>query len=387
MNKLYALGFVLYPILSNYGVGSFDFGLLLSFILLLLSVMTKGISFDFPKYFILFIAYAVVTRMLWATSLSTVISPGFVLYCLVIGMYCKRLKFDLVYNYYKKVVIICCAFFFFQQAYLFLTGNLILGLIPGIPTYDELDGDHIILMQRPASFFSEPAKLIQYILPLLMIELFKDGEKSKYLIVNIFTLLLLTASGNAVIGLLIVTVGGIFNYWKDVSIIKKIIIVPIIVLGVSFGVFKYLETEVGQKIIDRTEELDSSGDKSSGFIRIYRGFVVYSELNLLEKITGINNPTRIEQAISTSNVNFMFKKNDTYFNNIQSVLMNTGLIGLFIYSLVLGSFIRKSVVSMKMVTILYIALSFVASMYLSWQMLFFLILPYIHHKSTIVHKK
>lgn len=134
-----------------------------------------------------------------------------------------------------------------------------------------------------------------------------------------------------------------------------------------------MSNEETQKLLDRQDELDQTAYRTSGFLRIYRGYYTFNELSLFEKIFGANNKVMMERANKKSPISFLFRDNDFYYNTIQNILIKTGIIGAIIFILfTIQLFARANPCGKTIVTTMTL-LSFVSSLYLSFIMLIYLI--------------
>ena len=271
------------------------------------------------------------------------------------------------------------AFFMLQVLSSRYAGINIVGIASFLPIsneFSEIDLIDVSLNRsRFSSFFSEPAHFVQYLLPFIAIELFDDEKKRKYLsLLFAIICLLLSQSGNAIIGLLCIGLGYTLYVLTQSTGTRKIIFFVIISVIGLFLASSYINTNVGQELLSRQSEISGAIDQTSGFTRVYRGYYVLKNYNLLELLLGVNDTNVLSDIIRSSEVAWTFGVNDYYFNGFQNLIVKTGLIGLFIfYSFVLCLWKRKEWIS-RIIIMTYIFLSLQASLFFSFTMILYLLL-------------
>ena len=291
---------------------------------IIFSYHNKAKHIVWPKYYRLFFAYALFVPILgwfYYRDISTAISSyiTIVLYTACFIQYIPLLNFEDIKRYYKYIVVIACAFFILQEIMFTLLGWRISAILPFLPIrYDYTTTSDFIQAQmiapRSQSLFLEPAHFAQYLLGYLAI-LLGDSCNKKQLInipaIMLSLVLLLTWSGNAIVLTFILWI-SFFFFIKLKPVVKYVIILPVMIIFVvqAFGIVS--STEKGSKLLDRTEELDGEQDKiSSGAMRIYRGFIVYSNMTLSQQVTGVGSGVTID-VIDNSPVNWMFYDSEYY---------------------------------------------------------------------------
>lgn len=226
---------------------------------------------------------------------------------------------------------------------------------------------------------------------LFAISIFREEKKIRILIAGASALtILLSQSGNGIIGLAVVSAVYALYYVKKKNSKVLIITVPIACVMALSALLYFAGTDMGQELSGRAVELqdsDNTSEQSSGFFRIYRGYFVYGEYNVIEMVTGINNFALIREKIRQCPFSFTFSENDMYFNTIQNYLIKTGLIGLFLYILFLWRQFKKSDYCSRSIILTLFVLSFMANIYLSYIMILYLLIPYFSNKSEICIKK
>lgn len=393
---------LLAPILQIYGFGDTTFSELILYLLIVIG-LTKGyIKLHLPdllhKYFIYFGLITVVS-CLWGLNELIPRLLGVIHLFLVFCLFFSNFEYNYFYKSYKKIAFVIIAIFIAQELSYRTVGVRVSGLVPFFPlvtNFAEMEGsftfaEHLSLISRSSSVFSEPAIMTQYLLPLFAISLFREEKKNRILIAGACALtILLSQSGNGIIGLAVVSAVYALYYVKKKNSKVLIITVPIACVMAFSALLYFVGTEMGQDLSGRAVELqdsDNTSEQSSGFFRIYRGYFVYGEYNVIEMVTGINNFALIREKIRLCQFAFTFSENDMYFNTIQNYLIKTGLIGLFLYILFLWRQFKKADSCSRSIILTIFVFSFMANIYLSYIMILYLLIPYFSNNSEICIKK
>ena len=98
-----------------------------------------------------------------------------------------------------------------------------------------------------------------------------------------------------------------------------------------------MKTDSAERLLERQDELSNDIEYTSGFLRIFRGYYVYEEFTPIEKVIGVNNLTILDERIKTCKAAFTFKENDYYANTFQKFLLNTGIIGVIFFIIIIIS--------------------------------------------------
>lgn len=397
LSKIVMFTLVISTITDFYGYGSFNFTYISSVALAVLCIFKNGgIKNIMPKFLTVYLVWYAVVHYLSITSVTatTIIPLGLIKIFLVYAMLFYEFDFTTFYKYFRLVAVVCIGYFLLQFFTIHTTGVRLPSIIPGLPIIIGVDGAAFNMdaldsgSMNVSSFFSEKAKFAQFLLPLLCIELFGPVKRNWVFIGVIASCLVLSNSGNGLLGLLII--GGFYvanNVTTGLSF-KKIILLT--VLGVSAVAFVgyYVTTDVGEEVMSRQDQLTESGigdaiSGQSGFIRIYSGYYVFAEYNSWEQLVGINDANGIREKIHASKVSFLFNDENLYFNNALSVLIRTGYIGMILMIVLITSLWRKTDPCGRSLICLYIGLSFIASFYFTNFMAIYFILPYYLSKKRL----
>lgn len=165
------------------------------------------------------------------------------------------------------------------------------------------------------------------------------------------------------------------------NFVYKSLMVIALAMGCIVGGYYYINSSLGENLMDRKDSVSGEMDSSSGFFRIYRGYYVFDAYTPIEKVFGINNFEKIKKRRDESKVAFLVEgENDLYFNCFQHFLLRTGFIGTFLYILLCVSLWRKNTYEGKAIILTFFALSFVASLYMSSIMMLYLYLSFSYKK-------
>jgi len=378
--------------LQTYGWGKFDFTFIWVAILIVWGFFQKGKFYvNMPKLLAVYLWYYLFAQVISATSLSSLIPIGWLRLFLTYGLFFSVIKLDLLKKYYSKVGLVCLSFFAVQIVAYYAKGIKIPGVFEFLPLSLDTDSASYfasltIDKARSCSFFSEPAHFAQFLFPLLIIKLFKNKQRNDWLFIfSIVLSLLLLKSGNGLFGLLAIAICyGLWNL-SNSSLLKRVVFIVIFPIIAVSGATYYLQSEAGQEVISRKDQLkNDTNSKSglSGFIRIFRGYYVFDELPTFRKVFGANNSDLIRTAIAQSKVSSLFMENDLYFNVVQNTLIRTGIVGIILLFLFyFGLFIRGNAISRTLIITLSV-LSFISALYFTETMLLYLIIAYNNTKDV-----
>lgn len=331
MKKLYHFLLVLYPILSGYGLSlSLDFGSIFLFLCGVGCVITYPREFRIktPIGYKLFFIVALLLSLVWARSIPL----RLLLFSINLCFACCYAEKELLWRYYNNIVWICVAFFLVQEASFHILGTRPSGIVSFIPTVygDDVSRSVInVIMhnERSSSLFLEPSYFAQFLIPYVAISLFSvnKDERKKAIIVSVILLLVRSGVG-------IMLLGIIWLLWFMYSNIKartKIVLFVLMIL--ALGVLVYA-SGLDMYLLDRSSELLSySGDEqyqSSGFVRIFRGYLAFADLSVLNMLLG-SNPTDVQLLLDRSI--YFGQESTNFINGMQTLLFYHGIIGTIIY--------------------------------------------------------
>ena len=294
-------------------------------------------------------------------------------------LFFSTFKMNSYIKMYKAFSLFCVLFFFAQEFTYYVSGNRISGLISALPLHIDMEMADLINFQanavRSCSVFAEPAHFAQFLLPLFAIELFHDEGKSHILFAVIIGItLLFLQSGNGLFGLIVILLSAI-PYFRQRKKKNTIFIFSLYLAIVIVAGYYFINSEMGVSMLDRQQELNANyeGGSKSGFLRIWRGYYVFADYNALEKIFGC--PDISSQISHVKASGFILGNNaELYFNVIQKILLNTGIIGVVLFVVIVVNLWRNNSFCGKVLLLTFVVLSFIAGLYMSNTMIVFFVL-------------
>lgn len=391
-SKLYTALVILFPILSIYGKNQIHLGVIFMLLTALINIiLDKSVSLKWPKYFMLFFFFMFLTRILDAAlfNFSSLFSFSLVSFTLFLGFSCRYFYLDFGLKIYKIVVLFSSFFFFIQELmFLFLDYRMV-GLVPFLPlnmaaeiaTVDFIAW--LSISTRSASIFLEPAHFSQYITPLLAFELFKNKGQYNFYTILISAVILFQGSGTGILIMALIWGIWILIYIKNITFLKKLIILIFIIPIISFSVYIYLKSDFGKRMFERNTEFNEISATSSGYVRAVRGFHLFSEFPTSNKYLGMNSPIEIKSFINQSSMYNLFQENDLLFSGIQSILIYGGFFGMFLFLIHFYYMFIKNSIEGKMVAFTFIGLSLISPIYLMGEMLLCYTIIYSLHRKYL----
>lgn len=286
-------------------------------------------------------------------SMWTLFPPGgWVFFLFVLALIWGIISFnaELLKKYMRYVVIISGILFWIQIICEITTGSPQFCFVPNLTgeftyqdfTYADVVNKHLN-GNKPSSIFLEKSYLAYYFISYLALTWFETKEKSRmFTRENIFVIATLIASrsGTALVGFTILFIVKMFAVFWSANIKRRLMLIFLTVPMIVGVIYLYMNSEIGQEMFLRSGEL--TDEHTSGFVRIVEGYTKFDQLNPIEKIIGIPN-ARERFEVLGSNGSFIF-----YVNGIQSILLNLGYIGAFVYLLFYINIFRKVSFTSKM---------------------------------------
>lgn len=375
---------LLAPILNIYGFGPINFSVIATFILIIINIFKSRKWENVPKLIVVYLLYWMLIKVVTASSLVSALPIGILFIFLYTILYFERVNIDLLLRCYEIIGIICIVFFWIQQFGYWATGTRISGVASFLPI-SLIDADdlstyfrHILYGSRASSFFSEPAHFAQFLLPLLTVELLKFNRKSDIYSLLIIITLLFLQSGNGYLGIIIILIGYVLYLIINVNnkAVRIVFTILFIVIASPFLIPRITNSNISVNISERrTKELSGVVSNSSGFIRVFRGYYVYKNFSLMEKIFGQNDDAKIDSHISQSSVAGTFASGERYFNTFQSIIIRTGIVGLLLFAFLFFYIWKRTTFSGRVILTCFLALSFIASMFFTQVLILYLLIP------------
>lgn len=348
-------------------------------------VLSKELSFPrmlkiyFIYYFIVYFVSNI--KVGFYAMLSLPVFLAFFLYLTFWGTFVSK-RFI---NIYIIFAVISISFYFAQLLVETTTGIGLSGVIPGLPLSEgvpENINERIYFSTtRYSAFFSEPSHFAQFLLPLLIILLFDKPLTIRFkkpLILAIISALLLLQSGTAIVGIVPILIFLLISFWKEHPKQKPLVLLflMLLVCVIGFVIKKFIDSEIGSFIIERSDEFDMTAiDGTSGFVRMWRGFYVYDDYSMVEKIFGNCCLEDQIRHVKASHMEMNFEGFAlTYFSGIQTILIRTGIIGFVLFSAFLRRLWIDNTICGKCLLVTCITLMFVDATYLTTGMAVYLLL-------------
>lgn len=384
---------VLIPLLKPYlffGINADVVGLVL---MCLFSAIFLRLGIRIPKqlrpYCVLIIYSSFIPPLIGFLMFGDKFSITFLPFVILIymGILSYVADFQKVFHLYKYIVLICCFFLFFQEIWYYLTSVRVSGLLPFLDNvYSQswgISSDSFIerqsMLDRSSSFFLEPAHFAQYIAPCLAIMLLKKEYFSLSSIMIITSAMIMSRSGNALLLL-----GVIFVMFALTSQIKKVWKFSISFLFL-IGLVLFLGTEEGMEFMARTDELSLTDmERHSGFIRAYRGYFLWADLNPIQQFFGMG--LNIDSIYDNIKYSWMFlSENDKFLNGVQTLMIMNGIVGVLIFLYFMYSLCKIKNIDYlgKTIVISFICLMLIESIYNSSYMILYLSLVVLNNKSYL----
>lgn len=313
-------------------------------------------------------------------SFWTLFPPGgwiFFIFTLALIWGVVAFNLNLLKKYMRWIVIISGVLFWIQLILLETTGSPHFCFVPNLTgafnyedfTYADIVKRHLS-GQLPSSIFLEKSYLAYYFLTYLALIWFETKEKRKMFskeIIFVIATLIASRSGTALIGFSILLSIKVFSMFWTANIGRRILLIALLIPMISGSIYLYVDTEMGQEMLNRTGELSSEG--TSGYTRVVGGYMMFDQLSPEEKIFGIPD-ARERFGFLASKGTYVF-----YVNGIQSILLNLGYIGALVYLLFYVNLFRKVSITSKMSIIVLLIMSLLEANYLNPYMMLLTIIP------------
>lgn len=385
---------ILYPVLQIYAfVGGISLDVVVVGLIFILYILRGGSFSVIPRPLLFYFIYSYIISAASFNGIQSFIPLGLFLSAAMMFVFWGTVRYENLIKVYKYLAIFCVSFFFLQEFSYYTTGVRISGLIPFLPIAiaDEQWKVSLEFLYRSSSIFSEPAHFAQFLLPLVCVEIFKRNSiKSVVSLFFMVLALVLSLSGNAVFGLILIfTSYGIYTLTREKSFKRKVLFYIFVVIG-FFSLGYFIQTEKGNDLMSRGEELSELSQTtaaSSEYMRLLRGYDLYGEMPLHNKIFGIGDKYEFDQLIKHSRISYMFHENDTYLNGMAGVLVHCGIVGLILlFLLFLQAWKGNNHIGKTLLSLL-ILLMLISSTYFNALFALLLIMAYGEKIRSYIEKK
>lgn len=323
-----------------------------------------------PTFFFFMIWLVVVTIVNFSgntTSVNRMIGELVTLLSVVmISQDTKAYKFLIIYKVIAKV----CLIYFVAQVVLMYTISFPLQFtLPFFPVKDELKlaFDFLSYYNRDMTYirfpgpFSEPSHYAAYLIPLLAILLFdnekKLQEKWKLPVLISITMVISTSGVGILLGAATWGMYFAFNYSTTKN---RLILLPFIVMAAAtiFSLLIMYSEQFSITVSNLFSVQDqvrfATGSKAD--YRIYRGFSMYLQLPVLNKLFGVGFANMNDFAIS-HNIGTIYdiatSQTVEYYNGISQILLYSGLVGFCLWAKGIIDYSKKMKTIGKIILILY----------------------------------
>lgn len=388
----------LYPVIDFFYFPpmTFGYGTTVFIICYILSMLKYGLknTIILPRFFIVLWLYIGFVTFLMSKSFNpTFLLPGGShVFCWVIclGFAGKFYNVEYLRKYMRIIFFISAFLFCIQLALIYKTGSNMC-FVPPLSSnvlYRDFSYSELVLFhlqaERPSALFMEPAYFAQYLLCLLTLELFGSSNiNNKFIIIGIVVLLLFIQSGCGVTGLAFLALIKLASMFSTLSLQKKIFYTIFLLPLFYFGILSYTSSEAGSQMVDRKSEISLENSESSGSIRMLRGYVVYDNLPISNKIFGSNGDD--VKNIARRTVGY---DEGMLFNGFQAYLVEYGIIGILLLTLVYSYMYRHGRLVAKASIILLMVISFIEYTFFTPLMLILSVIAFgSQYNKTIYVKK
>lgn len=371
--KIVTIVFVMGMILNIYGDVKYSLFTIISVFLVGINIIMKFKRpiFMVPhKYFIIMVLFTIL-RLLRIKDDNFPL--GVLLMMFLGGFYISTINRETFLSCYRRVGYILCAVVVIQFVQIQLFGYSFSGLSSVIPLNIGANSDNfeqanwisnISTEGRCNSLFAEPSHFAQFMMPLIIIDLFYSVDKN-HMYRTLFWILcvVLSKSGMGFLGLIVIGILYISFYLKNNKTANAITMVLLLSVPCILILPYLFKSEYLAEFVGRIDEFSGDNENISGYIRVVRGFIVYEKMTILQKILGVSGVS-LSRVIEHSGLYYSFSKDaGLYFNLIQELLICDGLIVFFAFILFIRELYIYSEYCGKTIITVFVLFSFMESMY------------------------
>ena len=319
----------IFPILAQYEFTIMNYGMVLIILYSIVLIILNGGEVYINKGLILFIIYTLVQQLIiysytgtFKKNLNTYL---FMFVCIFVLAICGQIDMDSYIKIYYWIGTICCILVLYQ----FFLANIMgrpQSAMQILPV--SLENQHYWLSNsnRVSGVFTEPQAFSAYILPLLVVSVFKKQFKmAGFITVSIFA----STSSQGIILAGVVWLFYMFIYKRNTAdkIIKCIVAGASVIL--LFIVFSRIE--MFSFIIDKILSVNIFKYD----IRLTKGFQIYFSMPFMDQMTGIGFGN-LKDYLQMGNFHFAWmaltqEKLLDYITTMANVLVSFGIGGIIFY--------------------------------------------------------
>lgn len=295
----------------------------------------------YTGYFFGYTIFCVIFYNLPIVNLFYVIIYRYSITILTVIIISQHLDREALYKTWKWVAILVGIAVLYQTFQIYVLHQQVstIQLIPG-QTGGQLEDVWSRYLNRPVAFFTEPAMVVSFLSPILFLSLIRnDNRFAVFLTISI--VLTLSTSGLVILAIL----WGSYLYYHDIPRKNKI---SYLAAGIV-AIVLFFTLPIFQASVEKLS-FELSGDSGNAFGRLYSGWYVFQNLDIMDKIFGIPNYDydsfiRERAGIFANFVSQVRMADDStsfFFNTAQHVFLRTGVVGAFIYAIMLFSIYKES---------------------------------------------
>ena len=282
------------------------------------------------------------------------------------GCYSNRVHLGVLCKTYIVIASLASIYIILQVLFMSIFHVFLPAKILPLPTtdiFDAISEYNRLGYFRAQSFFSEPSTYAQYVIPAYCLILFKQDkkyiDKVRLVLMTVGMVISTSSMGIISIGLLWSFYSWEF-YRKDIPRILLYSVIAIAVLAIFINSNEYIRRSINSILFSAS----SSGKTTT---RILRGFAVYGELPLVNKIVGVglgNGDAYISRySITTAFESVWGTQIVEYFNNIAASLIYGGIFGGFFFILTQLSFLTTTRKAARALSITFLIISVASFMF------------------------
>lgn len=352
--KLFTLLIVLFPIINiypsniNVSIGLGDIALLIVLIIYAPIILRRKVIVTEYLVFTIYIIGISILNILFIhngipiSNLIRILRHGF--YGTICCFYVPHL-FNLSYG--KRLIkIFCCLLsigLLFQVVFYYIFHKIIWFWFPVKTFTDGILRVNVIAnfesmantYLRPQFVFLEPAHFTQYVIIGTVAFLFWEEDKYKSIAGAGLCSLAIVLSTSAAGILMLVACWGLWFLFCCKKAMKRGRIKKyecyIMLIGLLSILCILLFTNLGQRMISRINEIDFNKGSTSGNLRVLRGFIVYSKLDVWRKVIGVGLGNIADYFNKISIELPYIEGNPEYMNSLTYILNSAGLGGAFLF--------------------------------------------------------
>lgn len=312
---------------------------------------------------------------------QALIPTGLLLSMLYLGFLQPNVNKDDVLKYYRILVYVAIAFFIIQEiSYHLLNARPTFYLSFFEPYYEDSDIDVFAAsrasLDRSSSFFLEPSHFVQYIIPYFCIVLTRY-MKDRIGIVELLSLLMIIIWIRAGVGYVSLLFIAAFLFMRSnlLKMYQRVLILMSVFAAVVLITTVLADTKIVSSTIGRMSEFSMDFEASgaqSGFIRIWRGYIAYGTLGILNKILGVS-VAGIESVFNAVIIRGC-RYDGAYMNGIQTLLISGGVVGLYMFMKYIFDIYKKTDIVGQCILASMIAIFFLEHMLYTPKMFLYILL-------------